>query len=360
MGQSEAWFYKWLTRYHDGRLDWYVEQSRSARSNPRWTKPALEEQVKFVRLELYNQGVFCGAQAIRWRLEELAVEPLPSLSTIGRILVRHDLTDRRTGRYEPKGVYYPRVEVEQANDLHQSDFVGPCFLKGGLRFYSFHSVDLATGRCAVEPVTAGKEESMTALWAIWHRLGLPRYQQVDNEMTFYGSPTHPRGMGKLIRMCLHYGVEPIFIPVKEPWRNGVVEKFNDHWRQKFLGREELKSAGALRKGSLKFEALHNARYRYSKLGGKTPSESLAASEVPLRFPPCQPSPVQPLPKPLKGKYHVIRFIRSNRRLDLFGESFSLPTVAIHEYVWSTVDVHKQSLSFYLGDELLEKRDYQLR
>lgn len=360
LGQSEAWFYKWLTRYHSGRVDWYVEQSRKPNSNPHWTTPTLEEHVTFVRLELYNQGVFCGAQAIRWRLEELAVEPLPSLSTIGRILVRHDLTDRRTGRYEPKGVYYPRVEVQQANDLHQSDFVGPCFLKGRLRFYSFHSVDLATGRCAVEPVTAGKEESMAALWAIWHRLGLPRYQQVDNEMTFYGSPTYPRGMGKLIRMCLHYGVEPIFIPVKEPWRNGVVEKFNDHWRQKFLGREELKSAAALRKGSLKFEALHNARYRYSKLGGKTPSESLAASEVPLRFPPCQPSPVQPLPKPLKGKYHVIRFIRSNRRLDLFGESFSLPAVAIHEYVWSTIDVRKQRLSFYLGDELLDERDYRLR
>jgi len=360
LGQSETWFYKWLSRYHSGEADWYVERSRKPNSNPHWTTPSLEEHVTFVRLELYNQGVFCGAQAIRWRLEELGVEPLPSLSTIGRILVRHDLTDRRTGRYEPKGVYYPRVEVQQANDLHQSDFVGPCFLKGGLRFYSFHSVDLATGRCAVEPVTAGKEESMTALWAIWQRLGLPRYQQVDNEMTFYGSPTHPRGMGKLIRMCLLYGVEPIFIPVKEPWRNGVVEKFNDHWRQKFLGREELKSAAALRKGSLNFEALHNARYRYSKLGGKTPLESLAASEVPLRFPPCQPSPVQPLPKPLKGKYHVIRFIRSNRRLDLFGESFSLPTVAIHEYVWSTIDVRKQSLSFYLGDELLDERDYRLR
>jgi hypothetical protein len=60
--------------------------------------------------------------------------------------------------------------VQQANDLHQSDFVGPCFLKGGLQFYSFHSVDLATGRCAVEPLTAGKEESMIALWAIWQRL----------------------------------------------------------------------------------------------------------------------------------------------------------------------------------------------
>jgi hypothetical protein len=142
LGQSRPWFYKWLRRYQNGQVDWYVEQSRHPRNNPHWTTAVLEEQVKFVRLELYNQAVFCGAQAIRWRLEELAVEPLPSLSTIGRILVRHDLTDRRTGRYEPKGVYYPRVEVQQPNDLHQSDFVGPCFLKGGLRFYSLGLRDL--------------------------------------------------------------------------------------------------------------------------------------------------------------------------------------------------------------------------
>lgn len=360
LGQSRPWFYKWRCRYQSGQADWYLEQSRNPRSNPHWTTPALEEQVKFVRLELYNQGMFCGAQAIRWRLEELAVEPLPSLSTIGRILVRHDLTDRRTGRYEPKGIYYPRVEVQQPNDLHQSDFVGPWFLKGGLRFYSLNSVDLATGRCAIEPVTEGKEGSMAAFWASWHRLGIPHYQQVDNELTFYGSPAHPRGMGKLIRLCLHYGVEPIFIPLKEPWRNGVVEKFNDHWRQKFLAREELKSAMALRQGSLKFEALHNARYRYSKLGGKTPLQSLAATEVPLRFPPCQEPPDGPLTKPVRGKYHVIRFIRSNRKLDLFGEFFSLPVVATYEYVWSTIDVKKQSLSFYLGDELLDERDYRLR
>ena len=140
----------------------------------------------------------------------------------------------------------------------------------------------------------------------------------------------------------------------------MVEKFNDHWRQKFLARKVLKSAAALRQGSLKFEALHNARYRYSKLGGKTPMQSLAATEVPLRFPPRQEPPNGPLRKPVKGKYHVIRFIRSNRRLDLFGESFSLPAVATYEYVWSTIDVTKQSLSLYLGDELLDERDYRLR
>jgi hypothetical protein len=43
---------------------------------------------------LYNRAQFCVAQAIRWRLAELAVHPLPSVRTIGRILVRHKLTIR--------------------------------------------------------------------------------------------------------------------------------------------------------------------------------------------------------------------------------------------------------------------------
>jgi len=81
-----------------------------------------------------------------------------------------------------------------------------------------------------------------------------------------------------------------------------------------------------------------------KLSGKTPLQSLGASEVALRFPPQQEPPLDPLPKPVKGKYHVIRFIRSNRKLDLLGEGFSLPVAATHEYVWATIDVKKQSLA----------------
>jgi transposase InsO family protein len=42
------------------------------------------------------------------------------------------------------------------------------------------------------------------------------------------SPGYPGGMGALIRLCLINGIELWFIPRGEPWRNGVVEKFNDH------------------------------------------------------------------------------------------------------------------------------------
>jgi len=360
LGQSRSWLYKWLSRSGSGKEDWYRDQLRRPLSNPRWTSAEMEEIVKSVRLELYNRGDFCGVQAIHWHMEDLGLRPLPSLRTIGRILDRNQLTHRRTGRYEPKGVYYPKVTAESPNDLHQSDYVGPCYLKGGIRFYSLHSVDLATGRCAVEPVTGGKGTSGRAFWAIWHRLGMPRYQQIDNEMTFYGSPTHPRGMGKLIRLCLHHGIEPIFIPVKEPWRNGVVEKFNHHWRQKFLEAEEMDSTQQLQHGSLNFETNHNSRYRYSKLGGKTPLQSLASSQAALRFPPTLEPPQEPLSKPSQGRYHVVRLIRSDRKLDIFGESFRVPVEAVYEYVWATIDVKKQCLSLYVGDELLKQQDYRVR
>lgn len=227
MGYSRPWFYKWLHRSRMGPGDWFGEQSRWPHQSPTRLGRAIEQSVSLVRLSLYNRGLFCGAQAIRWELEDLAVTPLPSLRTINRLLARNELIHRRTGRYQPKGKRYPFLVASQPGDIHQSDFVGPCYLMGPVRFYSLHTVDLATGRCAVEPLAqrAG-QHTVDALWAMWTRLGIPQHQQVDNEMVLYGRPAHPRGMGMLIRLCQRglrkigqYGKwEPGFTNTTEGWR----------------------------------------------------------------------------------------------------------------------------------------------
>lgn len=361
MGYSQRWFYKWLGRYQSGEADWFRERSRLPHTMPSRTAPEIEQIVIMVRHSLYNGGLFCGAQAIHWELDDLVVRPLPSLRSINRILARHELTHRRTGRYEPKGKKYPTLVGTRPGDIHQSDFVGPCYLKGPVRFYSLHSVDLVTGRCAIQPLTQREgQHTVDAVWASWSRLGMPLHQQVDNEMVFYGSPAHPRGMGMLIRLCLAFGIEPWFIPPAEPWRNGVVEKFNDHWRQKFYERIAMHSGADLVRESLGFEQRHNSHYRYSKLGGKTPSAALAASGLGLRFPPTPQAPRVPLIKPLIGRYHLIRFIRSDRLLDMFGEKFLMPPEATYEYVRATVDVASQRLELYLDDALIDQHDYRLR
>ncbi len=65
-----------------------------------YTKQEIVEIVKMIRLELYNRGLHCGAKAIKNRMEQENIDPLPSESSIKRILVRHGLTHGRTGFYE--------------------------------------------------------------------------------------------------------------------------------------------------------------------------------------------------------------------------------------------------------------------
>ena len=63
------------------------------------TRDEIEQIVVMERLHLYNRGVPCGAKAIRNLLFEECVRPLPSISTIKRILSRNCLTFGRTGFY---------------------------------------------------------------------------------------------------------------------------------------------------------------------------------------------------------------------------------------------------------------------
>ena len=332
---------------------------------PKKVSTEIEEIVKVTRLSLYNQCLFCGAQSILWELEEQDIKPLPSLRTINRILSRNSLTHRRTGRYEAKGTKYPLLTARTPNERHQADFVGPRHLRGSqgtIRFYGMNVVDINTGRCGTEPLlNRGGNAVYEAFWAIWGRLGIPHHLQVDNEMTFYGSPTHPRGMGPMIRFCLHYEIELWFIPQSEPWRNGVIEQFNNHYQQKFLDRVPMQTENELRARSLAFEEKHNSRYRYSKLKGKTPLQALAQADGKrLSFPDKQPAPKMPLKKPESGRYHVIRFIRSNCKLDIFGEKFCLDPALQYEYVVATIDVEEQKLKLFHDQLQVDEFEYKLR
>lgn len=361
LGRTKPWLYKWVARHTPDDPAWYEDQSRKPHISPHRTPAEIEEIVAMVRLSLYNKDLFCGNQAIQWELENMEVQPIPSLRTIGRILCRRDLTHRRTGRYEPKGKAYPALPMLFPNQTQQVDLVGPCYLAGPIRFYSLNAVDIAINRCGIEPMPSKAAQSiLDAVYAVWHRLGIPDNLQVDNEMAFFGSPAYPRGMGPLIRLCLLYGVETWFIPPAEPWRNGVVEKFNDHYRQKFIDKVTMSSEPELRQESLAYEHRHNSAYRYSKIKGQTPLAALARSGQKLVFPDRKQAPRHPLQKPEEGFYHLVRFIRSNRQLNIFGELFTAPLETQYEYVVATIDVKEQKLKLFLDNIQVEEYKYLLR
>lgn len=361
LNKSKAWLYKWNKRYTDNDESWSESRSRRPIGFATYTPVEVVEIVKMIRLNLYNNDLFCGAQAIHWEMEDIGVKPLPSIRTINRILSRHELTHRRTGKYEAKGTAYPKLPELRPNQTHQADLVGPCYLKGPVRFYSLNVVDTATVRCGLYPSLSKAGQSIIdGLWAIWLRLGIPNNVQIDNAMTFFGSPTHPRGMGPLIRLCLHHGVEPWFIPMAEPWRNGMIENFNDRYQQMFLNKNVMATEEDLKAGSLVFEQHHNSRYRYSKLKGKTPLKALAASNVKLRFPKEKEAPNHRLKKPKTGRYHLVRLIRSYLKLNIFGEMFPVPPQLKHEYVIATINVKEQKIKLFLDKIQVEEFKYKLR
>jgi len=64
-----------------------------------FSRSEIEQIVIMFRLDLYNHGLHYGPQAIREEMKRKTVKPLPSISTIKRILSRNYLTHRRTGYY---------------------------------------------------------------------------------------------------------------------------------------------------------------------------------------------------------------------------------------------------------------------
>jgi hypothetical protein len=205
-----------------------------------------------------------------------------------------------------------------------------------------------------------KEDRQVAssLLRCWKVIGPPDFLQLDNELSFRGSNRHPRSPGLVIRLCLFFDVQPVFIPIGEPWRNGAIEKFNDTYNKKFFRRQWFTSYSNLKRQSKNFQRFHNKYHRYSCLKGKTPLQVIQTngSKPPSIGANTKLPDLDSVPD---GNIILIRFIRSDRLLDIFGEKFKVSKSLVYSYVKAVIVTEIGSLQIYLGDEMVDKFDYQL-
>ena len=332
LGRSVRWVQKWVGRHEAGGEGWAAGRKRGPKRAANRTPAELERQVVAVRERLAaNPWAQVGADAIAWELEKLAVEP-PPRRTLERILARGGASRRRgSGRRQAKGVPYPVVAVEQPGDLHEADLVGPRHLQGGVRFYALNAIDLASHRCGIEIIPDSSDEQVAAaLVSLWERLGLPARLQLDNGGPFVA----PKGLALVVRLCLHQGVIPRFVPPSEPWRQGTVEHFNDTFDKRFFRQERFDSLPHLRERALDFETFHNGNHRYRATNGRTPAESAPEDER------RQPRRLAELPQgwPASGRVEFVRFIRSDRKLRLLGRAITMPESVVYEYLTAVLDL----------------------
>ena len=237
--------------------------------------------------------------------------------------------------------------------------VGPRYIKGDGKFYSFNLMDVYGHQVYIESQRTKQDQQVAgSLLRCWKAMGLPDFLQLDNELSFHGSNKYPRSPGLIIRLCLHFGVQPVFIPIGEPWRNGAIESFNDTYNKKFFRRQWFPSYTALKRQSKNFQRFHNKHHRYSCLKGKTPLEALKESDFePITIGGNTKLPnLEQLPD---GNIILIRFIRSNRGLDIFGEKFTVSKDLVYSYVKAVIVTSIHTLQLYLGEELVTSFEYRL-
>jgi hypothetical protein len=183
------------------------------------------------------------------------------------------------------------------------------------------------------------------------------FLQVDNALSFWGSRRYPHSLGLLIRRCLRLGVQPVFIPLGEPWRNGEIERFQDVFDKMFFRAQFFPSFTALCEEASRFEQFHDSRHVYSCLNGRTPDDALGDFK-PIPLPEGFTAPLKGQPVD-DGYIHLIRFIRSDRVLDIFGEKFQLDSNLVYEYVVATICTGIHQLQVRHDDRLIHWFDYSI-
>jgi putative transposase len=212
----------------------------------------------------------------------------------------------------------------------QVDLVGPRHLDGGVRFHVLNQIDVASHHAGIEIVgDRGDQRVVLALHALWRRHGVPERIQFDNGGPFCS----PTGLGEVVRVCRRRNTTPVFIPAREPWRNGTIEHFNDTFDKRFFRQERFTDVAHLTERASAFERFHNAQHRYSATRKSTPDQTQPGQ-------PRTPIALAELPAgwPERGKVEFIRFIRSDHKLWILGRAIPMPDGSAYQYVTATLDL----------------------
>jgi putative transposase len=362
LGRSRVWFHTWWRRYQALGVTGLFDLTRATHQPPR-IAPDLERTILNVRRRLESQihpqtrYSLIGASAILAELKALHLHPLPCERTIERVLARNGLTVPRIrlARYiAPQP--YPAPTAEVSNQLHQVDLVGPIYLKGQRRrYYIFVCRDAFDGAVCLKLGRSRQMEAiLTFLGECWKTLGRPQQVQFDNAREYLGWGPAARYLSRVIRLCLRFQVEAIFIPPARPQRNGAVEWFNG-WFQPRLLQRHYTHVTAFKRELQRLQDTVNTQHVQRRLGGLTPQQyrrRQKLQKLPARF----NVPLLPLPV-AAGRVTFIRQVTPYGQIHLLSQSFKVGKHLKGQFVKAVLDTQRAHLTVYVQGRLFKRWPY---
>lgn len=339
LGRSLSWVYKWQARHGQGGWDALHDQSRAPKQPLRKLSENIKQRIREVRRELEALAQtpgrlnYLGAPAIRSRLQQEQVEPLPSISSIERELRTAGLVRPYQPTQVPE-VVYPRLRPTRPLQLVQVDIV-PHYLPGGVRVSCFNAIDVVsrypTGQTFVHKRSG---DAVNFLWQVWRELGIPDYTQVDNESCFSGGFTHPYVLGRVLRLGLWVGTQLVYSPIRHPQSNAFVERFHQDYNRHVWDQYDLPDLAAVHHYAPIFFAVYRQSHHHSALEGASPAERHMAG--PMHALPDHVSIPKRLPLTV-GKVHFMRQVQPDRTIRLLNVNWAVKLAQPEQGVWATLE-----------------------
>jgi putative transposase len=360
LGRSEFWFHKWWRRYLESGAEGLYDLTHATHHVAQRIAPELERTILSIRRRLQAHASpatryrLIGAPAILAELKALDIRPLPHPRTIERVLQRNGLTAPRVhlAPLLPRQEY-PGPQARASNELHEVDLVGPVYLKGsGHRYYIWVAKDAFDGAVCLRLADSRRmDEVLWFLGECWKDLGRPEQVQLDNARELAGWGPGARALSRVIRLCLRFGVSPVFIPVGEPQFNGSVENFNG-WFQEPLFQRRFRRPGDLRRELARLQEAVNTQHVHPRLGGQTPAQhrrGLRLQKLPTSF--VVPTGRLPL---AAGHVTFIRRVSVAGTVTILSQSFRVGKKHKGLYLRLVLDTGRGYLTAYLNGRVLKR------
>jgi transposase InsO family protein len=230
-GVSRQSVHSWVDRYRAGGLAGLADRSHRPKSCPH----QVDGQVEALICELRRAHPGWGPRRLVHELARREVAPMPSRSTVYRVLLRAGLIE--PGSRKRKRGDYRRWERSEPMQLWQLDIMGGVLLVDGTEVKVVTGIDDHSRFlvCAAVVVRATGRAVSTAFAGALRRYGVPSEVLTDNGKQFTGKFGGPRAGEVLFdRICRENGITHRLTAVRSPTTTGKIERFHGTFRRELL------------------------------------------------------------------------------------------------------------------------------
>jgi len=271
---SRYWVQQLVKRYEAEGEAAFAPRSRRPHTNPRAISLDLEDRIVRLRKDLSKKGLDAGAETIRAHLQTAGQQPLPSTSTIWRVLSRRGFVTPQP-RKRPKGAG-KRFCAEMPNERWQADITHWQLADGTdveiLNIIDDHSRLALLSKART---TTTGPDVLASFRQAFRRRGIPASVLTDNGAVFTGKPRRGGRVALELELDL-LGVRLHHSRPYHPQTCGKVERFHQTQKKWLAAQPAPVQIADLQRQLDRFRRYYNTLRPHRAVGRRTPQQAYSA------------------------------------------------------------------------------------